>query len=908
MRELGVDAQSLESRMVRTGRTVENVGRKLQGTSRNVALGIGAAVFEFGSFDAAMQQSISIMGDVDDVMRGRMIDTARQVARDLNISATSAAESYFFLASAGLDAEQSIAALPQVATFAKAGMFDMATATDLATDAQSALGLTVDDSAQNLGNLTRVTDVLVRGNQLANASVEQFSTALTNKAGAALRTVNKDVEEGVAVLAAFADQGVKGEDAGERLSIVLRDVTRAAQANRDGFADLGIQVFDAEGNLRNMADVVAEFETGLHGMSDAELAATLDTLGLTRAVGDSLRQLLGTSDAIREYETELRSAGGAVDEVAGKQLAAFNEQLGQDIVVVREAGAVLGERLAPAVLTVTGAVADMADAFTRLPVPVQTTVAGLAAVTAVTAPLLIAGGQAIQMFGRLGIAAQGTRLAPLIGSVGAATSALGPAALAVGGATVAFRLLNEAVDFDADVAALAQEFRDLGKVGASTEEITRTLGGRLEDVGEVVDDVQSASSTGQQAFAALGDALNAVTLGLGGFTTTSEQAANRFGAVGEALGELVRAGEAEAAADALAEVIEQIEGTDLSVGELLNLMPDLDDALAETGVTAEQFVAAIRAGQDPTELLTQAARDAAGAGDELTNSLYDLEDQTGDTAGEQQTLADRIRDATNAKLASIDPTFRAIEAEERAAEASATYAEVMADENSTLADQDSALRDVIRAQAELQSAQADALGTTSDATDQIAELARAAGLSEDDIGRLTDRVGDLKQQLADLRGTYTARVEAIDVSGGQRVGLGQIGFRHRGGIIEHRDPGRLPGLKPNERITALEVGEEVLTDDDPRHADNLNGTLRPASATATSVGASSGSGSLEAAVREQTALMRELLRDRRLMGTGDGPTMPSVEVSVTGVLDEPMFRRIGREVTDAAWAASRAVA
>lgn len=234
MRELGVDAQSLESRMVRTGRTVENVGRKLQGTSRNVALGIGAAVFEFGSFDAAMQQSISIMGDVDDVMRGRMIDTARQVARDLNISATSAAESYFFLASAGLDAEQSIAALPQVATFAKAGMFDMATATDLATDAQSALGLTVDDSAQNLGNLTRVTDVLVRGNQLANASVEQFSTALTNKAGAALRTVNKDVEEGVAVLAAFADQGVKGEDAGERLSIVLRDVTRAAQANRDG--------------------------------------------------------------------------------------------------------------------------------------------------------------------------------------------------------------------------------------------------------------------------------------------------------------------------------------------------------------------------------------------------------------------------------------------------------------------------------------------------------------------------------------------------------------------------------------------------------------------------------------------------------------------------------------------------
>src|SRR6056297_3127858 len=111
--------------------------------------------------------------------------------------------------------------MPQVAKFAQAGMFDMATATDIATDAQSALGLTSEDAAENLDNLTRVTDVFVKANTLANTSVQQISEALTNKAGAALRVVNKDVEEGAAVLALFADQGVKGADAGEKLNVVL---------------------------------------------------------------------------------------------------------------------------------------------------------------------------------------------------------------------------------------------------------------------------------------------------------------------------------------------------------------------------------------------------------------------------------------------------------------------------------------------------------------------------------------------------------------------------------------------------------------------------------------------------------------------------------------------------------------
>jgi TP901 family phage tail tape measure protein len=328
--------------------TFAALGIKAAAVVAQVGAAIGvAAVRQFANFDAAMTKSLAIMGDVSDAMRKDMSDAAREVAKTTTFSAEQAAEAYFFLASAGLDAEQSIAALPQVAAFAQAGMFDLAQATDLLTDAQSALGLTSDDAAENLANMTRLSDVLVGANTLANASVQQFSEALTNKAGAALRTMGKDVEEGVAVLALFADQGVKGTEAGEKLSIMLRDVTRAAAKNTDGFAKLGLEVLDGEGNLKNMADVVDEFTRVLGPMSDAQMAATLDQLGLTRAVGDSIRLTLGGADAIREYEAALRDAGGTTADVAAKQLDTFNAQLGLLKSALGDVLLGLGERLMP---------------------------------------------------------------------------------------------------------------------------------------------------------------------------------------------------------------------------------------------------------------------------------------------------------------------------------------------------------------------------------------------------------------------------------------------------------------------------------------------------------------------------------------------------------------------------------
>lgn len=335
-----------------------NLAGSLKGAAGMIAGFAGAAAAAIGGlvissvkrfidFDEALNNSLAIMGDVSEALRKDMSDAAREIGKTTRFSATQAAEAYFFLASAGLDAKASIEALPRVANFATAGNFDLSTATDLLTDAQSALGLAVDDTAQNIKNMTRVSDVLVKANTLANASVQQFSEALTNKAGAAMRSLNMDIEEGVAVLSVFADQGIKGSEAGTTFNAVIRGLTDGVRRNSGVWKKHEIAVFDADGQMRSMADIVEDMEGALAGMSVEQQRNILSQLGFTEETLAGTLALMGNSDALREYEKDLRNAGGTTDEVANKQLESFAAKWDKLKGKIEDVALQIGESLLP---------------------------------------------------------------------------------------------------------------------------------------------------------------------------------------------------------------------------------------------------------------------------------------------------------------------------------------------------------------------------------------------------------------------------------------------------------------------------------------------------------------------------------------------------------------------------------
>lgn len=431
--------------MQQVGGAVQQVGQQLQSFGRNWSLYITApllalgalAVHEFASFDDAMTKSTAIMSGVTAELRAGLEQGAFEISRNSVTTATEAAEAYYFLASAGLSAEQSLGALPVVEKFAVAGAFDMARATDLVTDAQSALGLTVADTAQNIANMTRVSDVMVKAATLANTSVEQLGDALTNKVGGSLRLLGKDVEEGAAVLAAYADQGTKGRAAGEKLDIVLRELQRAAREQAGAWDEMGLAVYDANGRMRPLADIISDLEDNLGGMSAEQRGATMAVLGFTAESGSAIGALLGMSDRIRGYEEALRSAAGTTQEVADKQLASFSSQMkilrNQLDEVVIEIGAALVPMLQSAIDIVKSGIQwwrDQSDETKQWLVVLGGLVAAMGPVIVVIGGVVAAIGAMISGIGGLVLLGPEV-LAVIVGIAGALIMSI-PAFIAIG--------------------------------------------------------------------------------------------------------------------------------------------------------------------------------------------------------------------------------------------------------------------------------------------------------------------------------------------------------------------------------------------------------------------------------------------------------------------------------------------
>lgn len=291
-----------------------------------IATGIGLSIRSFLKLDDAMTRSLAITKGVSKEMRSELLKTAQVLSKDVTFAAHELAEGYFFLSSAGKNLAQSQVLLKDVALFAQAGQFDLATATTLLADSQKALGLSSKNVAKDQKSLVRVSDVLVKANTLANANTQQFSEALTNQAGPAMRAFKIDLEEGVAVLAAYADQGIKGAEAGTMLGRMLRLMIPAAVANKEAYKKLNIEVFNAEGNLNNMADIASDLTKAFSGMSVAQRATALESLGFAKKMQAAVFPILGAGKSIAKYEEELRKAGGTTKEIAENQLNSVNAQ------------------------------------------------------------------------------------------------------------------------------------------------------------------------------------------------------------------------------------------------------------------------------------------------------------------------------------------------------------------------------------------------------------------------------------------------------------------------------------------------------------------------------------------------------------------------------------------------------
>ena len=340
------NAKGLNTVIGRLDQKLGTLGKLVSRVGIAAGLAVTAVATEsirsFANFDEAMTNSQAIMGDLTNKQMADMQAAAIEVGKTTRVSATEAAESFFFLASAGMDASQSIEALPIVASFAQAGNFDMAQATDLLTDALSATGIESSNAAEELANLTHISDVFVAGNNLANTSVEQLSQAFTNGAGSTMDAFGFSLEDTTGILLAFADAGEKGPRAGSRFTSMMQNLSNAWGRNTDKFLEAGINFKNAEGDFIDGIEMLRQLEEATEGMGTEERAQFLglEGLGLGTDALKGINLALGQgSEKMDEYATGLEDVGGVTAEVADKQLNSMAAQW--DLVKGTMEGAVL---------------------------------------------------------------------------------------------------------------------------------------------------------------------------------------------------------------------------------------------------------------------------------------------------------------------------------------------------------------------------------------------------------------------------------------------------------------------------------------------------------------------------------------------------------------------------------------
>jgi TP901 family phage tail tape measure protein len=302
----------------------------------------------YADFEHAMIRSLSIMEKEDLKFRSQLETTARRTAIEIGQSVEKSAEAYYYLAASGLNAATSQKALPIVSKFAAAANVDLARATDLVVDSMNNSGLVSKDTSKNIANMTRLTDVLTEAANRSNASQEQLAMALRTKSGAAFRLMNRDVEEAVAILMVYHDQGLKSEVAGEALYQVVRDVQDAIRDHAEAWKSLDVSVYEkATGKIRPMVDILQDLEGLIHGLPDSQRKAAFAMLGFQDRSFAATQALLGFTGKIRDNQKAMYAAKGTLDSVSQVQLSSFNSQATIMLRRVQDVALSIGKELLP---------------------------------------------------------------------------------------------------------------------------------------------------------------------------------------------------------------------------------------------------------------------------------------------------------------------------------------------------------------------------------------------------------------------------------------------------------------------------------------------------------------------------------------------------------------------------------
>ncbi|WP_302530411.1 phage tail tape measure protein [Megamonas funiformis] len=413
----------VQNEMERTARAHQRMGRDIQRIGDGFSsvgesmLPIAAGITAIGAaggrafidFDSIITGAAAKAGATAEEME-MMRQKASQFGADFPISATQAAEGMDRLAAAGYDANQVIGVMPSVITAAVASGEDLATTSDVVSNALNIWNLKQGDIAQNA---MRVADVVQMAANKSSLGMADFGLAM-QYAGAPAATLNVSIEQLATAMAIMKNNGIEASTIGTSLRSVFSRLSEPPKPAAEAIEALGLQVKDASGNFLGLQPIVEQLRGKILNLSNTEQVAYAKALAGEEAYS-------GLLALVKTAPEEYQALQNAMDSATGSSQAQFEVMKGtlknsiDGMLGSLESLAInFGSVLTPQIKAMTDAIGGFADMINTISPETKLLIGDILMGTVAFTGFTLAAGKAVsigggivKLYGDIGRAAMG---------------------------------------------------------------------------------------------------------------------------------------------------------------------------------------------------------------------------------------------------------------------------------------------------------------------------------------------------------------------------------------------------------------------------------------------------------------------------------------------------------------------
>lgn len=389
--KIDVAGQKMET----IGNSIAGAGKKMMSVTTVIG-GVGvAAVKTAADFDSAMSQVAAVSGAT-----GKDFDTLRNKAREMGaktkFSATEAAEAMNYMAMAGWKTEDMLDGIEGVMNLAAASGEDLATTSDIVTDALTAFGLSAKDSGH-------FADILAAASSNANTNVSMMGETFKYCApiAGALGFSAEDTAEAIGLM---ANAGIKSSQAGTALRTIMNNLAGDVKISGKAIGDITIATTNADGSMRDLSDILADCRSAFGNLTESEKAQAAESLVGKNAMSGFLALMNAGQGDIDKLSSAIDNCDGSAEKMA---MTMQNNLAGQLTILksqLQELAISFGDILMPAIRSIVSNLQGFVDKLNGMDEGTKRTIVTIALLVASIGPLLVIIGTAIS---KIGVAMQG---------------------------------------------------------------------------------------------------------------------------------------------------------------------------------------------------------------------------------------------------------------------------------------------------------------------------------------------------------------------------------------------------------------------------------------------------------------------------------------------------------------------